>query len=152
MKTIKNFFSTDQQSWSLLIARVALGVTILPHGIQKALGLLGGYGIEGTLGFFQSLGIPVVIGFMGILAEFVGSIALILGFGTRFMAFSLLLNLTGAMVLGGHLGNGFFMNWMGNQKGEGIEYFIMAIGLAIALLIGGSGKLSADNLIYNKLK
>ena len=152
MKTIKTFFSTNQQSWSLLIARVALGVTILPHGIQKALGLLGGYGIEGTLGFFQSLGIPVVIGFMGILAEFVGSIALILGFGTRFMAFSLLLNLTGAMVLGGHLDNGFFMNWMGNQKGEGIEYFIMAIGLAIALLIGGSGKLSADNLIYNKLK
>jgi len=56
------------------------------------------------------------------------------------------------MLLGGHLGNGFIMNWMGNQKGEGIEYFIMAIGLAIALLIGGSGKLSADNLIYNKLK
>lgn len=152
MKTIKNFFSTDQQSWSLLIARVALGVTILPHGIQKALGLLGGYGIEGTLGFFQSLGIPVVIGFMGILAEFVGAIGLIFGFGTRFMAFSLLLNLAGAMILGGHLDNGFFMNWMGSQKGEGIEYFVMAFGLAIVLLISGSGKLSADNLIYNKLK
>lgn len=152
MKTIKNFFSTDQDSWSLLIARVALGVTILPHGIQKALGLLGGYGIEGTLGFFQSLGIPVVIGFMGILAEFVGSIGLIFGIGTRFMAFSILLNLTGAMILGGHLDNGFFMNWMGSQKGEGIEYFVMAFGLAIALLISGSGKLSADNLIYDKLK
>jgi putative oxidoreductase len=151
MKTIKSFFSTDQQSWSLLIARVALGVTILPHGAQKALGIWGGYGVEGTLGYFESLGIPIVIGFMGILAEFVGSIGLIIGLGTRFMAFSLLLNLTGAMIFGGHIANGFFMNWMGNQSGEGIEFFILAIGLSIALLIGGSGKMSADNLIYNKL-
>ena len=25
--------------------------------------------------------------------------------------------------------NGFFMNWYGNQKGEGFEYHLLAIGL-----------------------
>ena len=39
------------------------------------------------------------------------------------------------------------MNWFGAQAGEGMEYFILVIGLSIALMIGGSGKFSVDNLI-----
>jgi len=120
--------------------------------MQKALGLFGGYGFTGTVGFFQSMGMPFIIGTLVILAEFVGSIGVILGLGTRFMAFSILLNMTGAMILGGHIHNGFFMNWMGNQKGEGIEYFILMIGIALAVIIGGSGKFSFDNMISKKMK
>ncbi len=152
MKTIKSFLSTNQQSWSLLISRLALGIVILPHGMQKALGMFGGYGFEGTLGFFQSMGMPFLLGVLVILAEFVGAIGVILGLGTRFMAFSIFLTLGGAMILGGHLNNGFFMNWFGAQPGEGIEYFIMVLGLALSLILSGSGKWSADNLIYAKLK
>ncbi len=153
MKAIKQFLATDQQSWSLFLVRVALGLTILPHGMQKALGVLGGYGISGTLGFFQSIGIPVVIGFLAILAEFVGSIGLILGLGTRFMAGSLFISMTGALIMGGHIHNGFFMNWyMQPNTGEGYEYFIMVLGIALAVLIGGSGKFSVDNLISKKIK
>lgn len=152
MKTIKQFLATDQQSWSLLIVRLALGITILPHGMQKALGLFGGYGFTGTLGFFESMGMPVLIGTLVILAEFVGSIGLILGLGTRFMAFSVGLTLAGASILGGHIHNGFFMNWFGVQKGEGIEYFILIVGIAVAVLIGGSGKFSFDNLISKKIR
>jgi len=152
MKAIKQFLATDQQSWSLLIVRLALGAALLPHGMQKALGLFGGYGFSGTVGFFESLGIPFIIGTLVILAEFVGSIGVILGLGTRFMAASILIQMTGAMILGGHIANGFFMNWMGNQKGEGIEYFILMLGIALAVTIGGSGKFSFDNLISKKLK
>lgn len=152
MKAIKQFLATDQQSWSLLVSRLALGVVILPHGMQKALGLFGGYGFSGTVGFFHSMGMPYLIGTLVILAEFVGSIGVLLGFGTRFMAFSILLTMSGAAVLGGHINNGFFMNWFGMQKGEGIEYFILVIGLALALLISGSGRFSFDNLISKKLK
>ena len=152
MNAIKKFLATDTQSWSLLIARLALGVVILPHGMQKALGSFGGYGITGTLGFFESLGLPVFIGFLGILAEFVGAIGVILGSGTRFMAFSIFLMMSGAMIMGGHINNGFFMNWYGAQPGEGIEYFILVLGLALSLIIGGSGKFSVDNLISGKLK
>jgi len=152
MKTIKQFLATDQQSWSLLVSRLALGVVILPHGMQKALGLFGGHGFAGTMGFLQSMGMPFLIALLVILAEFVGSIGLILGLGTRFMAFSVGLTMAGAAILGGHIHNGFFMNWFGMQKGEGIEYFILVVGLALAALIGGSGKLSVDNLILKRLK
>ena len=152
MKTIKQFLATDPQSWSLLVSRLALGAVILPHGMQKALGLFGGYGFTGTMGFLQSMGMPYLIGLLVILAEFAGSIGLILGLGTRFMAFSVGLTMTGAVILGGHINNGFFMNWFGAQKGEGVEYFILVIGLALAILISGSGKYSFDNLISKNLK
>lgn len=149
---IKKFFATDTTSWSLLISRLALGVVVLPHGMQKALGAFGGYGLEGTLGFFQSMGMPFLLGLMVILAEFVGSIGVILGAGTRFMAFSIFLTLGGAMFLGGHVNNGFFMNWFGAQAGEGIEYFLLVLGLAASLMISGAGKFSVDGLISKKLK
>jgi len=152
MNAIKKFFATDQQSWSLLIVRLALGAVILPHGMQKALGLFGGYGFTGTVGFLQSMGMPFILATLVILAEFVGSIGVLVGLGTRFMAFSIFLTLSGAMILGGHINNGFFMNWFGNQPGEGIEYFILIIGMSLALMIGGSGKFSLDNLVSSKLK
>jgi putative oxidoreductase len=48
-----------------------------------------------------------------------------------------------------HLPNGFFMNWSGQQKGEGIEFFILAIGIALAIMIGGSGAFSIDRRLSN---
>ena len=152
MNTTKSFFSTDQLSWSLLVSRIALGAVLLPHGMQKALGLFGGYGFTGTVGFFHSMGMPYAIGTLVILAEFAGSIGVLLGLGTRFMALSIFMTMAGAMIMGGHINNGFFMNWFGMQKGEGIEYFVLMIGLALVLIIGGSGKLSVDNVISKNLK
>ncbi|WP_047446263.1 DoxX family protein [Alistipes sp. ZOR0009] len=149
---IKKFLSTDQQSYALLAVRVALGVVLLPHGMQKALGMFGCYGFSGTVGFFGQMGIPAIVATLVIMAEFLGSAALILGFGTRFMAASIFVTMLGAMVMGGHLQNGFFMNWFGNQAGEGVEFFILVFGLAIASLVGGSGRFSIDNLISKRLK
>ena len=51
-----------------------------------------------------------------------------------------------------HLKFGFFMNWMGKQPGEGYEYHILAIGLALATMLKGSGKLSIDRLLLSKLR
>jgi len=152
MKAINSFFATDSKSFALLLVRLALAIVILPHGMQKALGMFGGYGIEGTLGFFGSMGMPMFLGVLVILAEFVGPIGVFLGLGTRFMAFAIAIEMTGAMILGGHIHNGFFMNWFHNQPGEGIEYFILVIGSAIALVLGGGGKWSLDSLISKKLK
>jgi len=152
MNAIKSFFSTDTKSWSLLFVRLSLGAVILPHGMQKALGLFGGYGFEGTLAGFQSMGMPILLAVLVILAEFVGSLGVILGIGTRFMAFSIALTFAGAMIIGGHINNGFFMNWFGNQTGEGIEYFILVLGSAIALIFGGGGKWAVDNLVSRYLK
>lgn len=149
---LKKFFATDTTSWALLFVRLALAIVVLPHGMQKALGMYGGYGFEATVGFFSSMGIPAVLGVMVILAEFVAPILLIVGAGSRFMAFSIFLTLGGAMFLGGHVQNGFFMNWYGSQAGEGMEYFILIIGMSLGLIFGGGGKFSLDTLLGKYIK
>jgi putative oxidoreductase len=124
--------------------RLALGIMILPHGMQKVLGVFGGYGIAGTLSAFSSqLGIPRLLGVADMLAEFLGGIALIAGFGTRIAALAVGTVMAVAALLV-HLPNGFFMNWFGNQKGEGIEFHLLALGIAIALVIKGGGRYSID--------
>jgi putative oxidoreductase len=49
-----------------------------------------------------------------------------------------------------HWSNGLFMNWAGNQKGEGYEFHLLVIGLALSLLISGAGKLSVDSALAGK--
>ena len=149
MKNLKSFFSTSDEL-HLLIMRVGLGVVMLPHGMQKALGLFGGYGFSGTVGFFVSQGIPAPIAALVIAGEFLGALGLIAGLGTRLAAFGIAIIMTTA-ALTVHLPNGFFMNWFGNQKGEGIEYFILAVTLAVALLIKGAGKYSFDRVLAKSL-
>jgi putative oxidoreductase len=46
-----------------------------------------------------------------------------------------------------HLANGFFMNWMGTQKGEGIEYHLLVLAMAAALLLRGAGAFSLDRAL-----
>jgi putative oxidoreductase len=58
--------------------------------------------------------------FLAIAAEFAGSIGLITGFLSRVSAFGLGVVLLVA-TLTVHASNGFFMNWAGNQKGEGFD-------------------------------
>jgi putative oxidoreductase len=41
------------------------------------------------------------------------------------------------------------MNWMGKQAGEGFEFHLLAIGIAIALLIRGGGAFSIDRALEN---
>jgi putative oxidoreductase len=46
-----------------------------------------------------------------------------------------------------HAHFGFYMNWFGQQKGEGFEYHLLAIGLAVAVLVRGAGSFSIDGLL-----
>lgn len=50
-------------------------------------------------------------------------------------------------VLTSHLQHGFFMNWYGNQQGEGFELHLLAIGIALAILIKGSAAWSIDRAL-----
>jgi putative oxidoreductase len=135
---------------SLLIMRVALGFVILAHGLQKALGLFGGYGFEGTMNYFTSyVGMPYFLGVLVILGETLGMFALIVGLAARWMAGSAFVIMTGALFVD-HLQNGFFMNWFGNQKGEGIEFDILAFGLSAAIALCGSGAYSIDHVLKTK--
>jgi putative oxidoreductase len=139
-----------EDSYSPIVLRVALGLVMFPHGAQKVLGWFGGYGLDGTLGFLtQKMGLPMIIALLVIAGEFLGPLALMAGFLTRFSAASIGVIMAGAVVTV-HLGNGFFMNWSGKQAGEGFEYHILMIGIAIALSISGGGKYSLDQWISEK--
>ena len=132
---------------ALTIARLALGIIFFAHGSQKALGWFGGYGFHGTMAFFtHQLGIPAVFAFLDIAAEFLGGIGLILGCLTRIAAFGIACVMLVAVVLIHH-NFGFFMNWAGNQKGEGFEYHLLALAITIVLMIKGGGALSVDRAI-----
>lgn len=142
---MKRIIATNASNTTALIARLALGITLFPHGAQKLLGLFGGYGFSGTMGFLTTqAGLPYTIALLVILIEFFGSLFIIFGLLTRVASFGVIALFIG-VVLTSHLQNGFFMNWTAAQKGEGIEYFILLFGLAIILLISGGGKASIDS-------
>ncbi|MFY9727302.1 MAG: DoxX family protein [Bryobacteraceae bacterium] len=130
----------------LAIIRLVLGVVMFAHGAQKMLGWFGGYGFSGTMGFFGHMGIPAPFAFLAIAAEFCGGLGLILGFLSRIAAFGVLCNMVVA-VLTVHLHNGFYMNWAGTAKGEGFEYHLLAIAMALAVIIGGAGTASVDRAL-----
>lgn len=130
-----------------LIARLTLGVVMFPHGAQKVLGWFGGYGFSGTMGFFTgTMHIPALFAFLAIIAEALGSVALIVGAFGRLAAFGIAVNMTVAVAMV-HYANGFFINWFGNQKGEGFEYHLLAVGLALIVMVYGSGKASIDRAL-----
>ncbi|MHB8421327.1 MAG: DoxX family protein [Leptospirales bacterium] len=146
---MKSFFSTTA-GWPLLIVRLGVGGVLLPHGFQKLLGWFGGFGWNATVSFFSTaLHIPVPLTILVILGESLGSVAMILGFMTRFVAIGYLLIMLGAISLV-HWQNGFFMNWFGTKAGEGFEYHLLVISMAAALLVGGGGKWSVDGMIARR--
>lgn len=132
------------------IARVALGLVMLPHGLQKTLGWFGGHGFSGTYGFFTgSMGVPGPLAVAAILAESLGALALIAGVGSRVAALGVAAVM--AVAIGTvHLGHGFFMNWTGAQGGEGFEYHLLALALAAIVVVKGGGKASVDRLLAAK--
>jgi putative oxidoreductase len=132
---------------ALTILRLALGVVFFAHGSQKMLGWFGGAGLAGTMGFFtQQMHIPAPFAFLAICAEFFGSLGLIVGLLTRIAAFGITVDMLVACLMV-HLPNGFFMNWLGNKKGEGYEYHVLVFAMTIALMIRGAGMISIDRAL-----
>ena len=141
-----DLFATSDDP-GLLIARLLLAAIFLPHGLQKAFGWFGGYGWSGTMGYFTgALGIPAPLGALAIFTEVLAPFGLAIGLLSRVAALGVI-GLMAVAALKVHREHGFFMNWSGQQKGEGYEYHLLAIGLALVVAIGGSGPFSIDALI-----
>jgi putative oxidoreductase len=131
-----------------LILRLILAVVIFPHGAQKALGWFGGHGFKGTMKYFTDSGIPTGFALLAIAAEFLGPLGLAVGLLTRVAAFGIACVMLIAIIKV-HWPHGFFINWYGNQKGEGIEYHLLALGIAITLMIVGAGAWSLDGAMVS---
>lgn len=133
-----------------VVLRLTLAAVMFPHGAQKALGWFGGYGWSGTMGFLTGdAGLPSPVAAGVILLEFLGPVLLAIGLASRAVALGFVGLMFGAIATV-HAQHGFFMNWFGNQKGEGFEYHILVIGLAAAIALLGSGPLSADAAIVRR--
>ena len=129
------------------VARLSLGLVMLPHALQKTLGWFGGPGLDGAYHMFTGrLGVPGPLAFIAIFAELLGAIGLICGVLTRFAAVAIIGVMLGAIALV-HLPNGFFMNWSGQQAGEGFEYHLLAIALGLVCLLSGGGRASVDRAL-----
>ncbi len=139
---LRAIFRTDDDA-SALVARLALGIVILPHGLQKLLGMFGGAGFTATVDYFVSSGLPAFLAVLIIIGEALGSQGLNQGFLSRVAALGITIIMLGA-ILTVHIKFGFFMNWTGTQAGEGFEFHILAIGLALVVLIKGGGLWSVD--------
>jgi len=133
--------------YALTIVRVVLGVVFFAHGAQKALGWFGGAGFGGTMQLFTArLGIPALFAFLAIMAEFLGGLGLIIGLLSRIAALGIAVNMIVA-VFKVHAANGLFMNWSGHQRGEGFEFHLLAIAMALLVMIRGGGALSLDRVL-----
>jgi putative oxidoreductase len=131
----------------LSILRLVLGVVFFAHGAQKVLGWFGGPGYEATMQMFTGrMGIPAVFAELAILAEFLGGIGLIVGLLSRLAAFGIAINMVVAVVMV-HASNGLFMNWQGKQAGEGYEYHLLAIAMAVFIAVRGAGAWSLDRVL-----
>jgi putative oxidoreductase len=132
----------------LLGMRLVLAGVIFPHGAQHTLGWFGGFGFSASRDFMAKVtGMPVGMAALACILELVAPIALALGLGGRIAAAWIFAMLGVAATT--HAANGFFMNWLGNQRGEGFEYHLLVLAIAGALVMKGSGALSVDRRLQS---
>ena len=138
IKTIFNSGSNSTQlSIALLIIRLAIGSFMLTHGVGKLMMLLA----DGPAQFADPIGIGMTVSLvMAVFAEFVCSILIILGFGTRLATLPLLFTMFVAVSVV-HAADPFAVKELAALYG--VVYLI--------LTITGAGKYSLDYYIGRKL-
>jgi putative oxidoreductase len=148
MKILNDLLQTEL-NWVYTLCRLVAGIIIFPYGMQKLLSWFddfgGGVGIKQSLESFRSKKVPTVIAWLVIIGQSFGSIMLLVGLFSRFVAAANLIIFSGALL--SHRKDGWTMNWVGSKKGEGIEYFILLLTLLIVVIFKGSGGLSVDFLL-----
>ncbi|MGE8097877.1 DoxX family protein [Pseudomonas fluorescens] len=142
MSTLINKVLSTRAGYGLTVMRIFVGLIFAAHGAQKLFGMFGGYGIAGTAQYMESIGLaPGHL--MAILAggtEFFAGLALVIGLLARPAALGLAF-LSLVAIFSVHIHNGLFM------ANNGYEYALTLLGVSIAVLIEGAGKLSVDRAI-----
>lgn len=119
--------------YAVTALRVTTGALFLYHGLVK----LFVFTPAGTAGYFESIGLPGALGYLTMLVEILGGVALILGLKTRIVSAALVPVLLGAAWFG-HGTAGF--NW--SNAGGGFEYPLMWAVVQAALAGLGDGALA----------
>ncbi|GAB03998.1 putative oxidoreductase [Gordonia amarae] len=134
----------------LLVLRVAVGAAALAHGLQKLFGWWNGPGLDGFEAFLTNAANPSIgfdgsatgwLSILGAVSETAGGALLILGLLTPIAASAelgvMLVAATYKVTLAGGL-------WYFTGAGVGIEYELLLICAALAILLTGPGRIALD--------
>jgi putative oxidoreductase len=124
-----------------LVIRVAVGVVMLAHGYNHA---FRGGRIPGTAGWFESIGIRPgrVHAMLATVTELAVGPMLLVGLLTPLAAAGVI-GTMGVALVANHFKNGFFIF----RPGEGYEYVLTLVLVAIGIAALGGGGASLDNAI-----
>ena len=133
------------EPFALPLLRLAMGLTLVPHGCQKLFGWFGGAGFEKFTEIFDKIGWYPAAFWVAVVAltETVGGLMLAFGFLTRFAAAAILIFMLNAI-------------WATSAKGffwaqGGLEYPLIIAMVALVFLIRGGGKYSVDHALGREL-
>lgn len=129
-----------QVDLALLVLRVVLGIVLVAHGAQKVFT----YGLAGVTGSMTQMGAPLpsIVAPLVMAAEFLGGIAILVGFLTRIAAAGNILVQLGAIMLV-HLPNGL----MGQG---GYELNLLILTMCVVLAVAGAGRFSLDDRVARR--
>ncbi|MGD8188463.1 DoxX family protein [Brevibacillus ginsengisoli] len=119
-----------------LLLRLVVGLVFFIHGLDKYQS-----GLGNIAGWFESIGLPGFMAYIVGTIELFGGILLILGVGTRFIAWLLTCILVGAIVKV-KLAVGF----MGNGQMAGYEYDLVLLAVTVFLGLVGGGQITLAKL------
>jgi putative oxidoreductase len=115
--------------WGLLLLRVMLGVAFIYHGYGKLFGQMPG--MEGFTAGVAKMGFPApaLFAYLAALIEFLGGIAVLIGFHVKHAGY--LIALVMAIAIGGALNFGFGPTGFSFAKIElALVYLVMSLSIA----------------------
>jgi putative oxidoreductase len=124
-----------QADLAKLLLRLALGVTVLLHGVAKLRG-----GVDPIAGMLTAQGLPAALAYGALLGEVLGPLLLIAGFYARIGAVLVAINMLFAIGLA-HLGQ---LGMLNEQGGWALELQAMFLFSAIAVALLGPGRYSVN--------
>ena len=124
-----------QADLAKLLLRLALGVTVLLHGVAKLRG-----GVDPIAGMLAAHGLPGFLAYGALVGEVLGPLMLIAGFYARIGAALIAINMLFAVALA-HMGQ---LGMLNEQGGWALELQAMFLFTAIALALMGPGRFSVN--------
>ena len=120
---------------AILVLRISVGIVFIYHGAQKLFGVFGGHGMAGFTQYLTQLKVPTpeINAWLAALIEFIGGLALVIGFYPRWAALPLIGVMLVAIILVTGA-NGF------NAGNKGFEYNFILIAALLAVFLQGSSK------------